>query len=141
MADNDLGSFLGTGWGFPPTFKRSNRGVSMVSDLEDIKESITILLSTILGERVMRHDFGANLHELVFENMNLTSKTIATSTIKTALVLYEPRVKVNSVELEEGVNDSLQGLMNIRVDYTVRAVNSRFNLVFPFYLTEGGQLL
>jgi len=141
MADTDLSTFLGTGWGFPPTFKRSSRSVAMVSDLEDIKECITILLSTILGERVMRHDFGANLHELVFENMTLTNKTLAASVIKKAIILYEPRVKVNSVNLDEDVSEGLQGRMNISVDYTVLAVNSRFNLVYPYYLTEGGQLL
>ena len=37
-------SFLGTGWSFPPTFHIESKGVQMVSDEVDIKQSIEIFL-------------------------------------------------------------------------------------------------
>ena len=41
----EVKSFLGTGWSFPPTFNKSDYSVSMVSDINDIEESIRIILS------------------------------------------------------------------------------------------------
>lgn len=54
-------SFLGTGWSFPPTFNNISGTVEMVSDEKDIFQSLHILLSTQLKERVMRSDFGCDL--------------------------------------------------------------------------------
>jgi phage baseplate assembly protein W len=50
-------SFLGTGWSFPPTFHTESKGIRMVSDEEDIKQSIDIFLGTRLGERDMRPEY------------------------------------------------------------------------------------
>ena len=63
-------SFLGTGWSFPPTFDRESGQVEMVSDLADISQSLDILLSTSLGERVMVPDYGCNLDDYMFESLN-----------------------------------------------------------------------
>ena len=56
-------SFLGTGWNFPPTFRREWYGVEMVSEEEDVKSSIRIILSTIPGQRIMLPNFGCNLQK------------------------------------------------------------------------------
>ncbi len=57
-------SFLGTGWAFPVTFdKKPECAVRMVSEVEDIEQSLTLLLSTRPGERVMRPDYGCNLED------------------------------------------------------------------------------
>ena len=40
-------SFLGTGWSFPPQFNKNTGSVSMVSDEEDIKQSLNIYFNTI----------------------------------------------------------------------------------------------
>ena len=47
-------SFLGTGWSFPPAFDRESGSVEMVQEEEDIRQSLEILLSTSIGERVMQ---------------------------------------------------------------------------------------
>ena len=60
-------SFLGTGWSFPPTFHTESKGIRMVSDEEDIKQSIDIFLGTRLGERDMRPEYGNPLFQHVFE--------------------------------------------------------------------------
>jgi len=43
-------AFLGTGWSFPPTFTRRGADVALVSGVEDIHQSLQILLSPRLGE-------------------------------------------------------------------------------------------
>ena len=131
-------SFLGRGWGFPPEFNRATKAVGMLEDEADIKSSLEILLSTRLGERVMVPDYGCNLDELLFKPLTLTLKTFVIDLIKTAILYYEPRIDLNKIDIDP--TDELEGVLLINLDYTVRATNSRKNMVFPFYKAEGNEL-
>ncbi len=131
-------SFLGTGWGFPPTFSILAPGVEMISNEDDIKSSLEILLTTRQGERVMRPDYGCNLDELVFESLTTTFKTYIKDLIATAILYYEPRIDVNKIDLDD--TGELEGRILIVIDYMVSATNSRFNFVFPFYKNEATDL-
>lgn len=130
-------SFLGTGWGFPPEFSKTTKTVQLTSDEEDIENSLRILLATRLGERIMVPDYGCNLDELLFKPLNLTLKTYVADLIKKAVLYHEPRIDVSSIEMDS-VN-ALNGELLIEIQYTVRATNSRKNVVFPFYTTEGSE--
>jgi phage baseplate assembly protein W len=131
-------SFLGTGWGFPPSFSKTVAPVEMLTDEADIQSSLEILLSTRQGERVMRQDYGCNLDELVFEPLTTTFKTYIKDLISTAILYYEPRIDVNKIDLDS--TGELEGRILITIDYTVRSTNSRFNFVFPFYKTESTEI-
>lgn len=128
-------SFLGRGWSFPPTFDLNARTVNMVSNEEDIKQSLEILLSTSLGERVLRSDFGCGIHNLPFENITVTFLTKLKDIIEKAILKYEPRIDLNEVYFTK--NNDLEGIVNLQVQYTIRGTNSRFNYVYPFYIKEG----
>lgn len=128
-------SFLGIGWSFPPEFNRDAAAVKMISDEKDIQSSLEILLTTRLGERIMVPQYGCNLDELLFENLSRTLITYVSELIKSAILYHEPRIDVNRIDISE--SDVLQGELFIKVEYTVRATNSRNNVVFPFYLEEG----
>lgn len=101
---------------------------------QDIKESIWIILSTSKGERVMRPDFGCGIHDLVFYPINTTTVNLIHNSIQEALTLWEPRIELNKLGVEE---KSDEGKLEISIDYRVRVTNNRFNLVYPFYLKEG----
>ena len=131
-------SFLGTGWGFPPAFSNKAAEVAMLSDVDDIQSSLEILLTTRPGERVMRPDYGCNLDELLFEPLTTTFKTYIKDLVSTAILYYEPRIEVNSIELDD--TGELEGRIVISIDYTVSATNTRFNFVYPFYKKEGTDL-
>ncbi len=131
-------SFLGRGWGFPPEFNRLTKAVNMLEDEADIKSSLEILLSTRLGERVMVPNYGCNLDELLFKPLTLTLKTFVIDLIKTAILYHEPRIELNKIEIDP--SNELEGELLINLDYTVRATNSRRNMVFPFYKEEGNEL-
>ncbi len=133
-----LKSFLGTGWGFPPTFSKQASEVGLLSDVDDIESSLEILLTTRPGERVMRPDYGCNLDELVFEPLTTTFKTYIKDLISTAILYYEPRIEVNSIELDD--TGELEGRILIVIDYTVSSTNTRFNFVYPFYKNEATDL-
>ncbi len=128
-------SFLGTGWGFPPTFDKSLKSVIMLKDEEDIQSGLHILLTTRIGERVMRPAYGCNLDELVFESLTSTFKAYIRDLVMTAILFHEPRIKLNKVELDD--SRELEGIILIEIDYTVRSTNTRFNYVFPYYKNEG----
>ena len=131
-------SFLGTGWSFPPTFESTKGSIEMTSDEIDIQKSLHILLTTRLGERVMRPDFGCNLNDMVFEAMNLNTKTYIYELIKSAILYFEPRIELEAVEVVPELDN--EGIFMIEIQYTVRATNSRQNFVFPFYKEEGTDL-
>jgi hypothetical protein len=131
-------SFLGTGWAFPPAFDMGGYNARMSSDETDIRESLEILLSTKLGERIMEPGYGCNLEDLVFESMDLTLKTIVIDQIRTAILYHEPRIDAQEIDITDG--DELNGELLIKIDYVIRATNSRTNLVFPFYKEEGSEI-
>jgi len=110
----------------------------MLEDEADIKSSLEILLSTRLGERVMVPNYGCNLDELLFKPLTLTLKTFVVDLIKTAILYHEPRIEINKIEIDP--TDELEGVLLINLDYTVRATNSRKNMVYPFYKEEGNEL-
>lgn len=106
----------------------------MLESESDIKNSLELLLSTALGERVMQPDYGCNLDKLLFEPIDNTFATFITDQIKTAILFFEPRIVLDNVDY---IPDNAGGRIDISIDYTVIATNSRANLVYPFYLNEG----
>ena len=127
-------SFLGTGWSFPPAFGPGGADVQTVSGVEDIEQSLMILLGTQRGERVLQDDFGCDLTEFLFGEISQSLIGRMRSVVADAILHHEPRIALNGVELSAA--GSLDGLMLITIDYTVRATNSRYNMVYPFYLQE-----
>ena len=130
----DENSFLGRGWSFPPVFARGDHGVEMVDEEEDIKQSLIILLSTIKGERIMQPDYGANMEDLLFEPLTVSFAKRMSDQIERAILFYEPRIKTDDISYNQ---DNANGLVEIRIDYTVIATNNRRNIVYPYYLNEG----
>lgn len=128
------GAFLGRGWRFPPRFLGAGAEVETAVGAEDIHQSLRILLTTRLGERVMRPDFGCALDGLVFEEADRSLVNRITAAITDAILYHETRIRVGDVSVEESADEP--GLLLIRVAYTIRTTNSRYNLVFPFYLQE-----
>lgn len=134
MSDNANASFLGKGWSFPPSFSQNGRDVQRVSEHQDIQQSLQILLSTAQNERIMREDFGCDLQRFMFEEISQSLINRMTALITDAVLYYETRIELNNVQVDE--SDKIEGLLTISIDYTVRSTNSRFNLVYPFYLNE-----
>ncbi len=136
MADNNK-SFLGVGWKFPPTFNRKTGSVILVSEEEDIKESLEILLSTRKGERNMLPEFGCNLHHMAFENLNGNTIAELQNMIGDAIRQFEPRITVSSIEMD--ISHSIDGFINVIISYTVNKSNQSSNMVYPYYILEGNE--
>ena len=127
-------AFLGRGWSFPPEFGPGGAEVAMVAGEEDIAQSLTILFGTALGERVMRESYGCDLSRYMFEEVDQSLLTSISGAISDAILYHEPRIRLDGVEAS--ASDQADGLILIAVRYTVRANNTRFNMIYPFYLIE-----
>jgi Bacteriophage baseplate protein W len=128
-------TFLGIGWAFPIRVDEKGEVASSVYE-DDVREAIRIILGTTPGERVMRPDFGAGLHALAFEPLGTTTMALAKHRVEEALIVWEPRI--DSIAVEVSAEPALGRLM-LDVRYRVRATNTFYNLVYPFYLLEGKQ--
>jgi phage baseplate assembly protein W len=132
-----LNSFLGTGWSFPPAFNKEAGTVEMVSDEQDIKQSLDILLSTSLGERVMQPKYGCNLNDYLFEDLNSSTIGYIKDRVANSILYYEPRITVEKIDVTgDDSGDLLEGRFTITVEYTIPGTNSRFNYVYDFYKNE-----
>ena len=126
-------TFLGRGWAFPVAFLRDANQVSLVENEEDIRQSLIILLNTTIGERVLRPDYGANMEDLLFEALNVTTATMITNRIKRAILFHEPRVKVEEIDMRP---DFQEGRIEVLISYFIISTNNRQNLVYPYLFLE-----
>ena len=133
ILDND--GFLGKGWNFPPTL--TENGVKMVSYEEDIQQSLYVLLSTSPSERVNRYDYGCPLRKYAFEVMDTEIVTQMRNDITRAGMLFEPRITLEEVSFEKKEEE---GVLLVKLIYTIVRTNNRSNMVYPFYLNEGTNL-
>jgi phage baseplate assembly protein W len=132
MTNND--SFLGKGWSFPPSFSSSGGNVHLVSGKEDIEQSLAILLATQRDERVMQEDFGCNLNEFLFAEISQGLIGRIRNVIEDAILHHESRIAVNNLDVVQ--SEIHVATLMINIDYTIRATNSRYNMVYPFYINE-----
>ncbi|MEO8712428.1 MAG: GPW/gp25 family protein [Parafilimonas sp.] len=131
-------SFLGTGWQFPIQFSKATNTAEMLSDEDDIQNSLQVLLSTRIGERIMQPAYGCNMDVLIFESINESLITYVKDLVFTAIYYYESRISPDNLTIETTAEE---GMILVNVAYTIRSTNSRQNLVFPFYLDEGNLVI
>jgi phage baseplate assembly protein W len=86
----------------------------------------------------MNPEYGCDLHSQVFQNINNSTKVIIEDLIATAILYFEPRVRLISVNVDD--KGQMSGMINVSITYEVKGVNSRRNMVYPFYLAEGTDL-
>ncbi|ERM81209.1 hypothetical protein P872_20195 [Rhodonellum psychrophilum GCM71 = DSM 17998] len=110
----------------------------MVTEEEDIEQSIRIVLGTVPGERIMNPKFGCNIIKHVFETSDATHLTMLKDLVYDAILYFEPRVKIQKISI---ITDRIgDGVLLIHLSYTVIITNTRSNMVFPFYFREGTSL-
>jgi Bacteriophage baseplate protein W len=132
-----MNSFLGTGWSFPPSFDIEIGTVEMVSEEEDIRQSLNILLSTSLGERVMQPKYGCNLTDYLFEPLNSSVIGYIKDLVEHAILFYEPRILAEKIDVTaQDSFDIIEGRFTISVEYVIPETNSRFNYVYDYYKNE-----
>jgi hypothetical protein len=130
---NSTKAFLGVGWGFP--VKPVGGRLRYAAYEEDVEQAIQIILLSERGERPMLPEFGGGLRRFLFEPNSPATHRAIEHTVRTALIDWEPRIDLDRVLVTP--DEQQANLLLIHVDYVVRATNSFYNRVYPFYLLEG----
>jgi phage baseplate assembly protein W len=126
---------LGRGWSVPTVVDGSGEA-RLVAGAELVRQSIRLVLGTRRGTRAMRPDFGAGLEDFLFEPVSTATAALIRHRVETALVRWEPRIDVTEVRAD--VTDRSTGRIEITIGYRIRSTNTFYNLVYPFFLHEGG---
>jgi Bacteriophage baseplate protein W len=123
--------FEGRGWRFPISLDDAG-AIAEAREEDKVRQSIEIILRTAPGERVMRPDFGCGIHDLVFDTVSGAMVGRVATVVASALATFEPRIDVLNINPQQDTEDPTRLL--IEINYRLRSSNSRFNLVFPFYV-------
>jgi len=128
---SNTADFIGKGIMFPMRVDQSG-AIALTSGAGDLQSSITMVLATAPGERLMRPKFGCRIWELMFEPINANTIGLMSVAVREALGQWEPRIDIEDVIVVP--DDSADGRVNIEIRYRVRATNDHRNLVYPFYV-------
>jgi phage baseplate assembly protein W len=130
----DRREFLGSGWRFPIEPNAAG-SLSWSGGEQKVGEAIWLLLSTALGERVMRPRVGCGAHATLFAGDTGATRALIAHHVREALVSFEPRIDVLDVRVQEAAG-AANGLA-VLIDYRIRENNALHNLVYPLYAVEG----
>jgi phage baseplate assembly protein W len=122
---------VGRGWAFPIKVDFQG-GIALTGERNELEEAIRIILSTSIGQRVMRPTFGSRLHELVFAPNNSHTAVQAKRFVEDALGMWEPRIRI--VEVNVHPHPEQDNYLVIEIIYQVKTTHDRRSLVYPFYL-------
>ncbi len=127
-------AFLGVGWRFPVGVDERTGRIALSSGEDDIKESIGIILSTRKGERAMLPEFGCDIFRYIYGALGSNEIAEMRRCVKEALRKWETRIINVEVNIRRGIKD---GELLLDISYVVRATNTPYNLVYPYFITEG----
>lgn len=123
--------FRGRGWRFPILPDETGR-LGYVEYDQNVEQSLRILLTTALGDRLMRPRFGTEAPRLVFYPGSVQHLRLLETSVQEAVRDWEPRIDLLDVRAEPDPADETR--VTVSVSYRVRRSNTRLNMVFPYYL-------
>jgi phage baseplate assembly protein W len=118
------------GLGLAPT-----GGMAMVSNRASVRQAVLLLLSTRPGERVMRPEYGCDLHRLVFSPNDNTTAGLAIHYVRQALLRWEPRIEILSLDASRDEGDP--GRLAILLTYRLRSTRESDRLTITVDLAGG----
>ena len=107
------GQIFGKGISFPPRVGPDGR-VQWSEGEENIRESVRVILLTEQRERLRLANFGGGLARYLFEPNTVTTRQIIADRISRELAQWEPRITVESVEVEADPADAQAAIATIR---------------------------
>lgn len=100
--------------------KNAAGNVVIVKNADCITQSIKTILSTTPGERLMLPEFGSNLKEYVFEQLDISTSELIIAEVEIALERWEDRISVIDVAVEE---DPDGNAIVLTVEYAISGTN------------------
>jgi len=105
-----------------------------VVDRQHLAQSIADILTTPLGSRVMRREYGSQLVDLIDWPLNSATRLQAYAATATALMRWEPRIRLSRVQLALG---EVAGQAILDIEGALADSNEPFSLRVPLTLGAG----
>ena len=125
---------IGAGWEFPVRVDQRGR-IALSRRESDVEQAMTMILLTPKGQRMMRPEFGCQIHDLLFAPNDSNTIGLAIYYVEEALAMWEPRVRV--LEVTAAPDEDVAERLLITIRYELKATNDQRSLVFPFYRIPG----
>jgi phage baseplate assembly protein W len=113
-------------------FTKGNNGFFAVTytTKEQIKSDLKNLILTNRGERVMQPEFGCNLRQALFEQIDEGEGAFIQNEIESQIQRWLPFVIVNNIVVDSDTNSKDNNRINVKLDYTLSFAgnNSRDSL-------------
>lgn len=123
----DAGTLLGRGISFPPRVGADGRIVWSAGD-DNIRDAIRIILGTERNERLRLPEFGAGLRRFLFEPNTATTRHRLEDGILRALAAWEPRIAVQSVDVEADPDDAESAIATIEYKLVATQASDRISV-------------
>ena len=123
----DKGRLFGRGISFPPRVGSDGR-VAWSEGETNIRESIQVILLTEQNERLMLPDFGGGLGTFLFEPNAVATRRLIQERIVSALTRWEPRIVIQSVDIEEDPTDPQAAIATVTYKLVATQVQERVSL-------------
>lgn len=123
----DSGQLLGRGISFPPRIGPDGRVAWSEGD-ENIRDAIRVILQTSRSERLRLPQFGAGLQLFLFEPNTVDTHRQLRERILSALAAWEPRIAVESVEVEPDPADPQAAIATIQYRLVATQVSERLTV-------------
>ena len=126
MPQTDV-KLIGRGIAFPPRVDAEGR-LAWSEGADHVRESIRIILSTERRERVMMPEFGGGLQRFLFEPNTPATHRLIQECIKRAVGRWEPRVRVESVQLFTDPDEPRAAIATINYRLVATQVTDRVDV-------------
>jgi phage baseplate assembly protein W len=123
----DGGKLYGRGMSFPPRVGEDGR-IAWSEGETNIREMIQVILRTQERERLNLPTFGAGLQQYLFEPNTVTTRFQVQDRITKALQLWEPRISLTDVNVEQDPNDAQAAIATIEYKLVATQVKETINV-------------
>lgn len=94
--------------------------MNVVRDVGAIRQALRNIILTNFGERGFDYEFGTSLYQDLFENLTLEVKLNIQSKILNAINIYEPRVVVRDIYLQNTLDPNT---ISVQISYIIAEQN------------------
>jgi phage baseplate assembly protein W len=123
----DGGKLYGRGMSFPPRVGDDGR-IAWSEGETNIREMIQVILRTQERERLNLPSFGAGLQQYLFEPNTVTTRFQVQDRITKALQLWEPRISLTDVNVEQDPDDAQAAIATIEYKLVATQVRETINV-------------
>jgi phage baseplate assembly protein W len=124
---NTPAAVFGQSISFPPRVGADGR-IAWSQGEDNIRESIRVILMTGFGERLRLPEFGGDLGSFLFEPNNPATGHLMADRIQNALTLWEPRVVVEAVQVDQDPADPEAAIATISYKLVATQARERVTL-------------